>query len=233
METKFNHLRKQFYGLLIISITVTVLLIAIFLTIAAIFKIYWLALIPCFFGFFLFPAIMSTGGRRFFNAKALVIKEAVLLEDDGMSLSYQYIRENTLDDLVALNSVDMAQAFNLSSDIEGVYKDAVIRAYSVRFRTSDKKLVLGRVIRLSFLNKVNTKESDIKGAFLKKATYTNKVKIVDNVVYILAASYYSSKVHSAYSLEPLDFKTYDEFKERIKGELEFIKDTINTISKQQ
>lgn len=224
MEKAFKQLRLSIKLRFIIATCLTILFLVLGTTLGIIYKQTILLIFIFFCGLAIFPLVFLVGKNKFEEKKIALIEQALLSIDE--TIQYKYQEQTTIDDFLTLDITNLTDYFFLSHFIKKEYDRASFISYGVRFRTNDKKSVVGRFIKINF-DECNLKKEDITGAFLKNATYLKKVLIKNNSVYIFVTSYQKDKVSRMFSLEPHDFKSLNLYLERIKMEIDFIEKIIS------
>ncbi len=231
MQNRFNELKKEIKNRLIISTSISIVLIIIGISIALIYKLYLLLIFIFLIAFVVFPLIFGIGKKKFELKKIQLINDSIQEENKVFDLIYTYKKEETIDDFIQLGITNLTNYFFISSDILAKYKNTTIHSYGVRFRSNDKNNIKGRFIKFTFDFDIKINKNDVSGSFLKSAEYLRKIVVNENNLLIFVATYSKNKDSKNYTLEPHEFKTYEDFKLRINKELDFYQNIIDLFVK--
>lgn len=150
------------------------------------------------------------------------------LEHDN--LLYTRKKEVSYEALDALSMANLANEFYISSVIDGTYKGVELCSYFLEYTKDNKRKneILSRFYIFRFdkpINKIYNR-SNFNSRLLRSERV--KVKTIDNTLYMV---YSNKKKDFKYHMEPLAFKTYDEFKNRFNEELNLIDNVIEVVEK--
>ena len=137
----------------------------------------------------------------------------------ALILSYGKVEGNEIE---VLKINEYATYFSISNIVRFKNDTKELLAYTVKFEAG-KKRVVGKVIRVDY-DMVPSK--NISNSYLKNANYLKKIKVVENSLYIFVSDYMKNKTSKLYSLEVLDYKTYQDIKDRVDKELSFLNELL-------
>lgn len=221
MEQSFNKIKKEFKIKLIISIILYVLVTALFLVFSIIYKKIYFYLLTLGSFLILLPILILVFNLGF-NRKRDILLENILNEENKYGFDIKLYGKVEGDEIEVLKLYDYSQYFSISNIISFKSQDKELLAYTVKFEAG-KKRVVGKVIRVDY---DHAPSNNIKNSYLKNANYLKKIKVVENSLYIFVSDYMKNKTSKAYSLEVLDYKTYQEIKDRVDKELEFLNELL-------
>lgn len=221
MEQRFNKLVKEFKIKLIIAILVFIIVSCLLLALSIIYKKLYLYAIT--FGCFLvlLPILILLFNIGF-NKKKDDVLTGILNEENCYGFDIKLYGKVEGKEVEILKLYDYAQFFSISNIISYKNDTRELLAYTVKFEVG-KKRVVGKVIRVDYDSKPNKEISD---SYLKNANYLKRIKVVDNSLYIFVSDYMKNKTSKAYSLEILDYKTYNDIKNRVDKELLFLNELL-------
>ncbi len=150
------------------------------------------------------------------------------IDHDG--LVYTRKKEVSYEALDILSMSTLANEFYISSVIDGVYKGVELSSYFLEYTRDGKRKneIVSRFYVFKF-NKEITKiynRSDFTSSLLKSDKV--KIKTLGNKLYLV---YSNPKKVYKYHLEPLAFKTYEEYVNRFEEEMKLIDNVIETVEK--
>ena len=180
--------------------------------------------------------IVAVVGLKLFNNYFNKVRNKIIFETfksfGNENLSFTKRKPVDYEILDGLGYGNLAVEFYISNVIDGEYNGVKILGYNADYTDNGKRknAVDMRIYKFEFKKEIekNYILSDFNSKILHDSALNKKLKIKDNIIYL---SYANSARKTYYQFEPLAFKNYDLFKERIEDELILIKNVCEVISK--
>lgn len=230
MENRFNKLKKEIKLRFTLGIILFITILVVGFALCVIYKAYNYTVLVIIATFLALPLSFLIGRRKFEMNKIALIKDAVISLSKPFNTTYKYKKEVAIDDLAMLDVVNLAPYFYISSVIEAKYNDIMVNSYGIRFKATDKKMVLGRVIVFTFPEDSRVLKENITGSYLKNESYLKKIVVSNNKAYVFVSGYQRNKMSIQYNFEPHDFVSYSEYASRITNEFNFYKNVIKNVT---
>lgn len=218
MNFEYENLKKM------IKIRISFAFILLFLFVGAgialtfIFDQLWILFVGLALGLGCYALILIPCKGKITNSKAKIATRAV--RDINEEYTFSYFKSHDIKDLEEADVSYLSSYFIISATLEFENEIGKITSYSTNFKGIKNKSVVGRLIKIEYKDYIKFEYNDISSIFLKKADYHKKIMIKDETLYIYVASYQFNKDARIVSFDPLDFSTYEDYKNRIRKEFE-------------
>lgn len=218
MESKFNRLKNGLRIKILLALIITVCISAVFLVFGILHKNALLYMLFALAYLLIFPILIFVLNIGFDGKKVEIITESVL-KNLEKPFNFSLYKKVDGDEIEILKLHDVSQYFSVSSVFEAEEDDKRFISYCVKFEDLKKKRYIGKIIHLHGYSNKNLVNND----YLYKDNAYKIIKEKNEDFYLFVAKQYKKKEYINYSLEPLDFKSYKEYEERIRKEISFYK----------
>ncbi len=193
----------------------------------------WNIIISLIITLLLLPICLTLFNKLYFNKLRIKIISDTFNSLDKDKLVFTRKKNVNGEVLTKLRLEDLANEFYVSSVIDGTYNGVNVLAFSCDYTRTGKRKdqVLMRLYTFEFKSnlKKNYQFKEFKSKILDDSILNKHIKVEDNKLYL---SYANPIKSFEYQFEPLAFKTYDEFLNRYKLELELIKNVCERVNKE-
>ena len=221
MEERFNKLKNGLKIKIGLAFIITTALAALFLILGIMKKSGILYMCFALSYLFIFPILIFLFNIGFDGKKTSLIIDSVndnLSEDIKFTL-YKAVEGKEID-VLKLNEI--SNYFSVSSIFESSIDDKSFISYCVKFVGPKKKRYVGKIIHVKGINNFILPQND----YIYGENEYKKTKLIHDDFYLFVAREYKKKNYINYSLEPLDFKTYSDYEQRIRKEISFYQELL-------
>ena len=221
MEERFNKLKNGLKLKIGLAFIITTALAALFLILGIMKKSGILYMCFALSYLFIFPILIFLFNIGFDGKKTSFIIDSVndnLSEDIKFTL-YKAVEGKEID-VLKLNEI--SNYFSVSSIFESSIDDKSFISYCVKFVGPKKKRYVGKIIHVKGINNFILPQND----YIYGENEYKKTKLIHDDFYLFVAREYKKKNYINYSLEPLDFKTYSDYEQRIRKEISFYQELL-------
>lgn len=219
MIDKFNKLKNGLKIKTLLAFIVTTLLAALFLVLGIINKNGILYMCFALAYLLIFPILIFLFNIGFDGKKTNIIIDSVKANLDA-PFSFSLYKAVNSNEIEVLKLNEISNYFSVSAVFEATEGEKSFISYCVKFVGPKKKRYIGKIIHIHGISNPCIPQND----FIYNQNEFRKQKTIKDDFYLFVAKEYKSKNYINYSLEPLDFKTYPLYEEKIRKEISFYKE---------